>query len=267
MNICVCKYKFLLYIYIYIYIYIYVYTYLYIYVYEYMYINIYTYMYTYLYIYVYESMYINIYMYIYQKIHTVRAARRIYGVRGVFAKDPRTIQQSRCYVSFKVKISQSQLCSHLRWGWVFLKRTWILSRSQFTRHLIEFVFVKTKRFVGSNPNLILTRQTCGKRSSMSARSKRRAIEKDFIQIYYMFLISKCKWELDLGLCTSSVLAKRMPQRGGEFRLNQRVWPQICRTLPVRGGILFASTEVVHRPRSNSSLHFDIRNIWQICMRK
>ena len=60
----------------------------------------------------------------------------------------------------------------LRWGWVFLQRTWILSRIQFTRHFIEFVFVETQQFVGSNVYVILTRQTCGQRSSMSAGSKR-----------------------------------------------------------------------------------------------
>jgi len=37
----------------------------------------------------------------------------------------------------------------LRWGWVFLERTWILSGIQFTTHFIEFFVVETKRFVGS----------------------------------------------------------------------------------------------------------------------
>jgi len=35
----------------------------------------------------------------------------------------------------------------LMWGWVFLEQTRILSRFQFTRHFIEFVFVETKPFV------------------------------------------------------------------------------------------------------------------------
>jgi len=55
----------------------------------------------------------------------------------------------------------------LSWGWVFLERTWILSGIQFTRHFIEFVLVETKRFVSSIVYVILTRQTCGQRSSMS----------------------------------------------------------------------------------------------------
>jgi len=45
----------------------------------------------------------------------------------------------------------------LRWGWVFLERTWILSGVQFTRHFIELINVETKRFVSSNVNVIVTR--------------------------------------------------------------------------------------------------------------
>jgi len=39
--------------------------------------------------------------------------------------------------------------------------------------------------------------------------------------------------------------------------------RIRQNLPMLRGILSASTEVVHRPRSDPPLHFDIRNIWQI----
>jgi len=52
----------------------------------------------------------------------------------------------------------------LRWGWVFLERTRILSGIQFTMHSIEFFVVEAKRFVGSFVNVILRRQTCGQRS-------------------------------------------------------------------------------------------------------
>ena len=50
----------------------------------------------------------------------------------------------------------------LRWGWVFLERTRILSGIQFTTYFIEIFVVETKRFVGSFVNVILT---CGQRSS------------------------------------------------------------------------------------------------------
>ena len=45
----------------------------------------------------------------------------------------------------------------LRWGWVFLERTQILSEIQFTTHFIGFFFVETKRFVRSFSHVILTR--------------------------------------------------------------------------------------------------------------
>jgi len=50
--------------------------------------------------------------------------------------------------------------------------------------------------------VILTRQTCGQRSSRAAESKRRALGNYFSeQICYMFFISKCRGDRDLGLCT------------------------------------------------------------------
>jgi len=47
----------------------------------------------------------------------------------------------------------------LRWGWVFLERTRILSGINFTTHFIEIFVVQKKRFVGRFVNVILTRQT------------------------------------------------------------------------------------------------------------
>ena len=87
----------------------------------------------------------------------------------------------------------------VRWGWVFLERTRILSGIQFTTNFIEFFVVETKRFVGSFVNVILTRQT----SSRDAERKRRALRDYFPErICYMFLISKCRGDRDLGLCTT-----------------------------------------------------------------
>jgi len=51
----------------------------------------------------------------------------------------------------------------------------ILSGIQFTTHFIDFFVVETTRFVGSTVNVILTRQTYGKRSSKAAESKSRAL--------------------------------------------------------------------------------------------
>jgi len=106
----------------------------------------------------------------------------------------------------------------LRWGWVFFERTWILSGIQFTTHFNGFFVVETKRFVGSFVNVILTRQTCRERSSRAAESKRWALENYFSErICYMFLMSKCRGDWDLGLCTTSVLAFGEPMRSGDFR--------------------------------------------------
>ena len=141
------------------------------------------------------------------------------------------------------------------------KRTCVFSGIQFTQHVIEFVVVETKQIVSSNSNVILTRQTCGQYSGMAAATKRWALAFYFpVQICYKFLISKCRGESDLSLCMSSVLAKRMPLRSAYFRLLKVFGCKIRQKSALRSGILFASTKAMHRPRSDSPLHFDIRNI-------
>ena len=106
----------------------------------------------------------------------------------------------------------------LRWGWVFLERTRILSGIKFTTQFIEIFVVETKRFVSSTVHVILMRQTCGQRSSRAAESKRRALGNDFFErICYMFPRSKCRGDRDLGLCTTSGLALQEPKRNGKFR--------------------------------------------------
>ena len=132
---------------------------------------------------------------------------------------------------------------------------------QITTHFIEFFVVETKRFVGSFVNVILTRQTCGQRSSRAAESKRRVLRNYFSErICYVFLISKCRGDRDLGLCTTSVLVFEKPQQNGTIRFFLCGKTVFFRILPLRCGFPHASTEVVHRPRSRSPLHFDIRNI-------
>ena len=67
-------------------------------------------------------------------------------------------------------------------------------------------------------------------------------------------------ESDLGLRTTSVLAKRMPLCSADFRFYNVFGRKIRRKSALRSGILFASTEVMHRPRSYSPIHFDVRNM-------
>jgi len=79
----------------------------------------------------------------------------------------------------------------------------------------------------------------------------------------MFIISQCRGDRDLSLCTTSVLAFGEPQRNGKIWGKNVFRRRKNRILPLRCGSPNASTEVVHRLRSWSPLHFDIRNIWQI----
>jgi len=112
--------------------------------------------------------------------------------------------------------------------------------------------VEAQWFVISTVNVILTRQTCGQRSSRAAESKRRALENDFSEwICYMFLASKCRGVWDLGLCTFWVLAKRKPLRNAKFRCFLRAKHIFFLKSPLCSGSLFASTQKVHRPRSQS----------------
>jgi len=132
------------------------------------------------------------------------------------------------------------------------------------KHFIEFVFVETNEVVRSNLNVILTRQTCGQRPSRVSGSKHRALEFQFsVRIWYVFLISICREESDLCLYMTSVLTKRMQLHKANFRYKNVFGRKIRRKSALRSHMLFASTEVMHRPRSHSSLRFDIKNTYQI----
>ena len=133
------------------------------------------------------------------------------------------------------------LFSLLRWGWVFLQQKRILTGVQFTTHFIDFFDVKTKRFVGSSVNVILTRRTCSQRSSSSAERKRRALENYFPErICYMFLIPKCRRDRDLVRVTFWLLAKRGPLLNHDFRKITCFARRKNRNLALRSVSLFAS---------------------------
>jgi len=125
---------------------------------------------------------------------------------------PRTWGLVGCFQNHEPQRTPDQFWGlFLRWVWVFLERTWILSGIQFTAHFIEIFVVETKRFVGRFVHVILTRQTCGQRSSKAAESKRWALGNYFSErICCMFLMSKCRGDSDLGLCTTSGLALEEP---------------------------------------------------------
>jgi len=158
--------------------------YLYIHVYTYTHIHIYIHIYTYIYIYVCidESWYIyvspykhfnsddtpsvrtHIYIYIYKCMHTC-----IYVC----------IFMSLCTIDTGVYIcictQNSEILLTSRQGWVLCERTCVFTGIQFTKHFIEFVLVETTQLFGCTVNVILTRQTCGHRSSRVAGSTHRAL--------------------------------------------------------------------------------------------
>ena len=69
--------------------------------------------------------------------------------------------------------AQQLVLIRLRWGWVFLERTRILSGIQFTTYFIEIFVMETKRFVGNFVNVILTRQL-GKPAASAGAELRKA---------------------------------------------------------------------------------------------
>jgi len=126
---------------------------------------------------------------------------------------------------------------------------------------LRFFCLETKRFVGSTVNVILTRQICSQRSSRDAESKRRELKNNVSEpICYMFLITKCRGDWDLGRCTFWVLAKRKPLYNAKFWFFLRAKHVFFRNSPLRSGSFFESTQKVHRPRCQSTLHFDNGNM-------
>ena len=130
---------------------------------------------------------------------------------------------------------------HLRWGGVFLERTRNLSGIQCTRQFIEFVVEETKRFVNSNVNVILTRQPCGQRSSMSAGSKRRALQNHFperfatcpntrmitrLRSMSMHFLCKCVWRT----AAQCQIPKNSAAKG-VFRGNRHCTEVLCTPVP------------------------------------
>jgi len=125
--------------------------------------------------------------------------------------------------------------------------------------------VETKQFVSSFVHVILTRQTYGQRLSKAAESKRRALENYLSErIFYMFLVSKCRGDSDLGLCTTSGLACGEPQRNDKiifFLCRNTFFPQKS---PLHLGSPNASPEVVHRPRSyagRTTKFAPVKSLW------
>jgi len=143
----------------------------------------------------------------------------------------------------------------------------VISGIQFTKHFIEFVVGETNQLFGGNSNVNLTRQICGQRSGMAAGTPRPSgsillfrTNLLYVPNIEMYRMVGSRSVHDFRTCKENAAAQcRLP-------IFQRVWPQdhqVRQNSPLRNGIPFASPEVMHRPRSDSSLHFDNGNISQI----
>jgi len=141
----------------------------------------------------------------------------------------------------------------------FFIETWQKRRSSFELWAFENV---TPRGIGCTCNVIFSgkpaaSQRGGQRSRMSAEAHAECWHYFLgVRIHHMFLISKCRGGLDLGLWTTLVLANRMQPHISKFRQILLSKTFCNRRSPPRSGIVYTSTEVVHKPGSESPLHFD-----------
>jgi len=101
--------------------------------------------------------------------------------------------------------------------------------------------------------MILTRQTCGQRSSMAAGSKHQALAlASYVsqRIWWMFPVPKCRREWNLGLCSFSILAKSL-ECSCAVKTHDKFggWRNaFCnRKSPPSSRILFANLKVSHKP--------------------
>ena len=110
------------------------------------------------------------------------------------------------YCSRRAKIVPDKNQSS-RWGWV---------SGSFARLVVDLISK-----IQFPHTISVADAICGTRFDLRD-SKRRALENYFgVRICYMFQISKCKGDWDLGLCTTSVLALGEPKRNGKIRFSLR----------------------------------------------
>ena len=69
----------------------------------------------------------------------------------------------------------------------------------------------------------------------------------FIRTWYLFLLSKCRGESNLGLCMSLVLAKSMRLHSADIWFKDVFGCRICRESALCSSILFGSNGFMHRP--------------------
>ena len=170
------------------------------------------------------NQYVNIYIYVYVCIRFYLDPSVFNAWKFVTSKTvwwhPGTLLSGRIHQLILLSSHVQPQELKLGVGYFSNVETQILIGIQFTRHFIEFVFVEMRQSVGSNSNVILTRQTCGQRSSMVAGSKHRTLSFYFpLRMRYIFPITRCKREWNLGLWTFLVLDKRMRETQCHLPMN------------------------------------------------
>jgi len=136
---------------------------------------------------------------------------------------------------------------------------------QFTKHFIEFVPVETNQIFRWEFQNDLGAANLRPLLEQGCRNQTPSASFQFFQIWDLFLTSKCRGKYELGLCMTSVLAKRMRVRSADFRRILRPNTFLNEKSVLCGHILLASTEITRRPRFYFPLHIDIENTYQIRM--
>ena len=137
----------------------------------------------------------------------------------------------------------------------------ILSGIHFTKHFIEFVHVETKRFVNSHIKVILTQQPCGQHSSMSAGSRPQTLGFEVSHANLPYVPNIKMWRRVRSRSVPNFgTSKQNATEHWQIPANSAAKHVLNRKSPPRSGIVFASTELMYRPRPDSPLHFDIRDI-------
>ena len=175
-----------------------------------------------------------------QQVYELYFDRPEFAPRWTHFMDPRIIKRSKEKVAFK---------AGLGFVWTNMCRTYSMESRSVRRN-----FKLDLDATNLRPAL---EQSCVWLSTPSARILFS------VKMCYVFFKSKCRGKSDLGLCMSLVVAKRMRLRSANFRFKNMFDRRICQKSALRSRIFFESIEFMHRPRSDSFLHFEIKNTYQI----
>jgi len=84
-----------------------------------------------------------------------------------------------------------------------------------------------------------------------------------VRISHKFLISDCRGDSGLGLCSSCHLAYRIVQRSGRICFQQANLRNSEPIWELHSGIIFARWQELHRRQDCSALQINMRNLYDI----